>query len=132
MKSIEKYKKDGATILTWTNDADNEIDYAKMEGGHILIKFNKLNEAIRIYGINQRIAIVGAKCLHSTGIDNGINISNYYGITLTPDKTIDYVNLLGSKELILNANYIEVISDDPLDCSGDNEYLCLILDYMVV
>ena len=42
MKSIEKYKKDGATILTWTNDGKNEIDYAKMEGGHILIKLNKL------------------------------------------------------------------------------------------
>ena len=70
MKSIEKYKKDGATILTWTNDGKNEIDYAKMEGGHILIKLNKLTTSIRLYGINQKIAIVGAKCLHIIGIEN--------------------------------------------------------------
>ena len=131
MKSIEKYKKDGATILTWTNDADNEIDYAKMEGGHILIKFNKLKTSIRLYSINQKIAIVGAKCLHSTGIDNIIYISYFYGITLTPDNTIDYANFWGD-EPILNRNYLEVKSEVPLDCSGDNEYLCLILDYMVV
>ena len=128
MNSIEKYKKDGATILTWTNDADNEIDYAKMEGGHILIKFNKLNKAIRIYGINQRIAIVGAKCLHKKEIENIINISYFYGITLTPDNTIDYVNL-GGNEPILNANYIEI----SLTNSGTDIGQCfLILDYMVI
>jgi hypothetical protein len=128
MNSIEKYKKDGATILTWTNDADNEIDYAKMEGGHILIKFNKLTKSIRLYGINQKIAIVGAKCLHSTGIDNEINISKFYSITLTPDNTIDYVNYWGD-EPILNANYIEIKLGNP---GTDIGQCFLILDYMVV
>jgi hypothetical protein len=128
MKSIEKYKKDGATILTWTNDRKNEIDYAKMEGGHILIKFNKLTKSIRLYGINQKIAIVGAKCLHSTGIDNEINISKFYSITLTPDNTIDYVNYWGD-EPILNANYIEIKLGNP---GTDIGQCFLILDYMVV
>jgi hypothetical protein len=128
MNSIEKYKKDGATILTWTNDADNEIDYAKMEGGHILIKFNKLTKSIRLYGINQKIAIVGAKCLHSTGIDNEINISKFYSITLTPDNTIDYVNYWGD-EPILNANYIEISLTNP---DTDIGQCFLILDYMVI
>ena len=130
MKSIEKYKKDGATILTWTNDGKNEIDYAKMEGGHILIKLNKLTTSIRLYGINQKIAIVGAKCLHNKEekIDNIINISYFYGITLTPDNTIDYVNLW-SGEPILNANYIE-ISLNNYENPIDGCYL--ILDYMVV
>ena len=128
MKSIEKYKKDGATILTWENDADNEIDYAKMEGGHILIKLNKLTTSIRLYGINQRIAIVGAKCLHNKEIENIINISYFYEITLTPDKTIDYVNLWGSKEPILNANYIEI----SLTTDTDIGQCFLILDYMVI
>jgi len=117
MKSIEKYKKDGATILTWENDADNEIDYAKMEGGHILIKLNKLTTSIRLYGINQRIAIVGAKCLHSTGIDNEINISKNYRISLYPENNIDYANNW-STEPILNANHIGI------------SYV--ILDYMVI
>lgn len=128
MKSIEKYKKDGATILTWTNDGDNEIDYAKMEGGHILIKLNKLTTKIRLYGINQRIAIVGAKCLHEAEIDNEIGISDFYRITLTPDKTIDYANLW-SPELILNANYIEIRLGNP---GTDIGQCFLILDYMVV
>ena len=128
MKSIEKYKKDGATILTWTNDGDNEIDYAKMEGGHILIKLNKLTTSIRLYGINQKIAIVGAKCLHSTGIDNEIDISDFYRITLTPDKTIDYANnwLI---EPILNANHIEISLGNP---GTDIGQCFLILDYMVI
>ena len=128
MKSIEKYKKDGATILTWTNDGDNEIDYAKMEGGHILIKLNKLTTSIRLYGINQKIAIVGAKCLHKAEIDNEIDISNFYGITLTPDKTIDYANSWGD-ELILNANYIEISLGNP---GTDIGQCFLILDYMVI
>ena len=128
MKSIEKYKKDGATILTWENNADNEIDYAKMEGGHILIKLNKLTTSIRLYGINQKIAIVGAKCLHNKGIENIINISYFYGITLTPDNTIDYVNL-GGDEPILNANYIEISLGNP---DTDIGQCFLILDYMVV
>ena len=129
MKSIEKYKKDGATILTWENDADNEIDYAKMEGGHILIKLNKLTTSIRLYGINQKIALVGAKCLHSTGIDNGINISKKnYRLTLTPDNTIDYVNFWGRDEPILNANYIEI----SLTTDTDIGQCFLILDYMVI
>lgn len=128
MKSIEKYKKDGATILTWTNDGENEIDYAKMEGGHILIKLNKLTTSIRLYGINQKIAIVGAKCLHNIGIENIINISYFYSITLTPDKTIDYANLWEA-ELILNANYIEI----SLKIPGTDIGQCfLILDYMVI
>ena len=128
MNSIEKYKKDGATILTWENNADNEIDYAKMEGGHILIKLNKLTTSIRLYGINQKIAIVGAKCLHNKVIENIINISNFYSITLTPDNSIDYVNnwLI---EPILNANYIE-ISLNNYENPIDGCYL--ILDYMVV
>ena len=133
MNSIEKYKKDGATILTWTNDADNEIDYAKMEGGHILIKFNKLKTSIRLYGINQRIAIVGAKCLHEEfkeGIENIINISYFYGITLTHDKSIDYANwYLWGAEPILNANYIEISLINP---DTDIGQCFLILDYMVV
>ena len=129
MKSIEKYKKDGATILTWTNDGDNKIDYAKMEGGHILIKLNKLTTSIRLYGINQRIAIVGAKCLNEAKIDNGINISNFYRITLTSDKTIDYANLWGD-ELILNANHIEISLGNP---GGTDIGKCyVILDYMVI
>ena len=128
MKSIEKYKKDGATILTWENNADNEIDYAKMEGGHILIKLNKLTTSIRLYGINQKIAIVGAKCLHNKEIENIINISYFYGITLTPDNTIDYVNL-GGDEPILNANYIEISLGNP---DTDIGQCFLILDYMVV
>ena len=130
MKSIEKYKKDGATILTWENSADNEIDYAKMEGGHILIKLNKLTTSIRLYGINQKIAIVGAKCLHNKEekIDNIINISYFYGITLTPDNTIDYVNLW-SGEPILNANYIKISLTNP---GTDIGQCFLILDYMVV
>jgi hypothetical protein len=129
MNSIEKYKKDGATILTWTNDADNEIDYAKMEGGHILIKFNKLTTSIRLYGINQKIAIVGAKCLHNKIEENIINISNFYGITLTPDdNTIDYVNYWGD-EPILNANYIEISLTNP---DTDIGQCFLILDYMVI
>ena len=129
MKSIEKYKKDGATILTWENDADNEIDYAKMEGGHILIKLNKLTTSIRLYGINQKIAIVGAKCLHNKEIENIINISYFYGITLTPDNTIDYVNLW-SGEPILNANYIEISLTNP--DTDDIGECYVILDYMVV
>lgn len=128
MKSIEKYKKDGATILTWENSADNKIDYAKMEGGHILIKLNKLTTSIRLYGINQKIAIVGAKCLHNKGIENIINISYFYGITLTPDNTIDYVNLWDD-EPILNANYIEISLTNP---GTDIGQCFLILDYMVV
>ena len=129
MKSIEKYKKDGATILTWTNDGENEIDYAKMEGGHILIKLNKLTKSIRLYGINQKIAIVGAKCLHSTGIDNRIKISKIYGITLTPENnTIDYVDFWGG-EPILNANYIEISLGNPGTDIGD---CYVILDYMVI
>ena len=128
MNSIEKYKKDGATILTWENNADNEIDYAKMEGGHILIKFNKLKTSIRLYGINQKIAIVGAKCLHNKEIENIINISYFYGITLTPDNTIDYVNL-GGDEPILNANYIEISLTNP---GTDIGQCFLILDYMVI
>ena len=130
MDSIEKYKKDGATILTWENDADNEIDYAKMEGGHILIKLNKLTTSIRLYGINQKIAIVGAKCLHNKeeNIDNIINISYFYGITLTPDNTIDYVNLW-SGEPILNANYIEISLGNPGTDIGE---CYVILDYMVI
>jgi len=128
MKSIEKYKKDGATILTWTNDGDNEIDYAKMEGGHILIKLNKLTTSIRLYGINQKIAIVGAKCLHSTGIDNGINISNIYRISLYPENNLDYANLWGD-ELILNANHIEISLGNP---GTDIGQCFLILDYMVI
>ena len=128
MKSIEKYKKDGATILTWTNDGDNEIDYAKMEGGHILIKLNKLTTSIRLYGINQKIAIVGAKCLHKANIDNGIYISHSYIITLTPNKTIDYANVWDD-ELILNANYIEISLGNP----GTDIGKCyVILDYMVI
>jgi len=128
MKSIEKYKKDGATILTWTNDGNNEIDYAKMEGGHILIKLNKLTTSIRLYGINQKIAIVGAKCLHNKGIDNEIDISYFYKITLTPNKTIDYANWWGD-ELILNANYIEIGLKNP----GTDIGKCyVILDYMVI
>ena len=128
MKSIEKYKKDGATILTWTNDGDNEIDYAKMEGGHILIKLNKLTTSIRLYGINQKIAIVGAKCLHSTEIDNGINISNIYRISLYPENNIDYANnwLI---EPILNANHIEISLGNP---GTDIGQCFLILDYMVI
>ena len=128
MKSIEKYKKDGATILTWTNDGDNEIDYAKMEGGHILIKLNKLTTSIRLYGINQKIAIVGAKCLHSTGIDNGINISNIYRISLYPENNLDYANLW-SPEFILKANYIEISLGNP---GTDIGQCFLILDYMVI
>ena len=128
MKSIEKYKKDGATILTWTNDGKNEIDYAKMEGGHILIKLNKLSTSIRLYGINQKIAIVGAKCLHKIGIDNEIDISDFYRITLTPDNSIDYVNFWGA-EPILNANYIEISLTNP---GTDIGQCFLILDYMVV
>lgn len=128
MKSIEKYKKDGATILTWTNDGKNEIDYAKMKGGHILIKLNKLTTSIRLYGINQKIAIVGAKCLHNKEIENIINISNFYSITLTPDNTIDYVNLWDD-EPILNANYIEISLKNP---GTDIGQCFLILDYMVV
>lgn len=131
MNSIEKYKKDGATILTWTNDGKNEIDYAKMEGGHILIKLNKLTASIRLYGINQKIAIVGAKCLHKIGIDNEINISYFYIITLTPDKTdktIDYANFW-EDEPILNANYIEISLKNP---GTDIGQCFLILDYMVV
>ena len=129
MKSIEKYKKDGATILTWTNDRKNEIDYAKMEGGHILIKFNKLTKSIRLYGINQKIAIVGAKCLHNKEIENRINISNFYEITLTPDdNTIDYVNYWGD-EPILNANYIEISLTNPDTDIGE---CYVILDYMVI
>jgi hypothetical protein len=129
MKSIEKYKKDGATILTWTNDADNEIDYAKMEGGHILIKFNKLTTSIRLYGINQKIAIVGAKCLHNKIEENIINISYFYEITLTPDdNTIDYVNYWGD-EPILNANYIEISLTNTDTDIGE---CYVILDYMVI
>lgn len=128
MKSIEKYKKDGATILTWTNDGENEIDYAKMEGGHILIKLNKLTTSIRLYGINQKIAIVGAKCLHNIGIENTIKISYFYIITLTPDKTIDYANLWDA-EPILNANYIEISLANP---GTDIGQCFLILDYMVI
>ena len=127
MKSIEKYKKDGATILTWTNDRDNEIDYAKMEGGHILIKLNKLTTSIILYGINQKIAIVGAKCLHKPGIGNEINISNIYRISLYPENNIDYANnwLI---EPILNAYYIEIGLTKP----GDIGQCFLILDYMVI
>ena len=128
MKSIEKYKKDGATILTWTNDADNEIDYAKMEGGHILINLNKLTTSIRLYGINQKIAIVGAKCLLIKEIENRINISKIYRITLTPDNTIDYANLWDD-EPILNANYIEISLTNP---GTDIGQCFLILDYMVI
>jgi hypothetical protein len=128
MKSIEKYKKDGATILTWTNDRKNEIDYAKMEGGHILIKFNKLTTSIRLYGINQKIAIVGAKCLHNKIEENIINISYFYEITLTPDNTIEYVNNWGD-EPILNANYIEISLGNP---DTDIGQCFLILDYMVI
>ena len=128
MKSIEKYKKDGATILTWTNDGDNEIDYAKMEGGHILIKFKKLTTSIRLYGINQKIAIVGAKCLHEIDAENEINISNFYGIELTLGETIDYANLW-IDELILNANYIEISLSNP---GTDIGQCFLILDYMVI
>jgi hypothetical protein len=127
MNSIEKYKKDGATILTWTNDADNEIDYAKMEGGHILIKFNKLTKSIRLYGINQKIAIVGAKCLHNKEIENRINISNFYRITLTHDNTIDYVNFWGDKPILI-ANHIEI----SLTTDTDIGECFLILDYMVI
>lgn len=128
MNSIEKYKKDGATILTWTNDADNEIDYAKMEGGHILIKFNKLKTSIRLYGINQRIAIVGVKCLHKAGIDNEINISDIYGISLYPENNIDYANNWVA-EPILSTNYIEISLTNP---GTDIGQCFLILDYMVV
>jgi hypothetical protein len=128
MNSIEKYKKDGATILTWTNDADNEIDYAKMEGGHILIKFNKLTTSIRLYGINQKIAIVGAKCLHNKIEENIINISYFYGITLTPDNTIDYVNLWGD-EPILNTNHIEISLTNTDTDIGE---CYVILDYMAI
>jgi hypothetical protein len=128
MNSIEKYKKDGATILTWENNADNDIDYAKMEGGHILIKLNKLTESIRLYGINQKIAIVGAKCFHSTGIDNVINISNIYRISLYPENNIEYANNW-LNEPILNANHIEISLGNP----GEDIGVCyVILDYMVV
>ena len=128
MKSIEKYKKDGATILTWTNDEKNEIDYAKMEGGHILIKLNKLTTSIRLYGINQKMAIVGAKCLRQEAIDNEIKISNIYRISLYPENNIDYANnwLI---EPILNANHIEISLGNP----GTDIGRCfLILDYMVI
>ena len=128
MNSIDNYKKDGATILTWTNDAKNEIDYAKMEGGHILIKLNKLITSIRLYGINQKIAIVGAKCLHSTGIDNEIKISKIYVISLYPENNIDYANLWGD-EPILNANYIEISLKNPGTDIGE---CYVILDYMVI
>ena len=128
MKSIEKYKKDGATILTWTNDGNNEIDYAKMEGGHILIKLNKLTTSIRLYGINQKIAIVGAKCLHKAGIDNEIGISDFYSIPLYCVNNIDYANFWGD-EPILNANYIEISLTNPYTDIGQ---CFLILDYMVI
>lgn len=128
MKSIEKYKKDGATILTWTNDGDNEIDYAKMEGGHILIKLNKLTTSIRLYGINQKIAIVGAKCLHEAEIDNEIKISNIYRISSYSENNLDYA-FLWVAEPILNANHIEISLGNPGTDIGE---CYVILDYMVI
>jgi hypothetical protein len=99
-----------------------------MEGGQYTIKLNKLKTSIRLYGINQRIAIVGAKCLHSTGIDNRINISNIYRISLYPENNIEYANNW-LNEPILNANHIEISLGNP----GTDIGKCyVILDYMVI
>ena len=66
--------------------------------------------------------------MHSTGIDNEINISNFYRITLTPDNSIDYVKFWGD-ELILNANYIKIKLGNPDTDIGE---CYVILDYMVI
>ena len=131
MNSIEKYKKDGATILTWTNDEKNEIDYAKMEGGHILIKLNKLSTSIRLYGINQKIAIVGAKCIHSKGIDSIIIVNSLCEIALDPSKTMDYVwDMQGL--ITINNRYLHILAESPIIANIPDSYCYLILDYMVI
>jgi hypothetical protein len=67
--------------------------------------------------------------LHNKEIENRINISNFYEITLTPDdNTIDYVNYWGD-EPILNANYIEISLTNTDTDIGE---CYVILDYMVI